>query len=465
METKANFVAIGLFTLILTAVGFGFVYWIARYDDVRPTRELIVRFEGSVAGLYKGGQVQFNGIKVGEVSRLNYDPKNPRFVKARLTVFSDIPLKKDSRVELAYKGLTGVGNVEITGGDPKLPDLLDEADVPELTAQNSALQDLMTGARRIMSRVDNVLGKVEKLVDTNEASISNSIANVETFTDALKNNSGNINTFLADASSAAKGLTSLSAKLETLSTKAESLIGAVDPQSVKNSVSNVEKFSENLASASNKFDTVVEDASQAAKGINDFSVSLGTSLNKVDTLIASVNPEAVRGAVTSLTSFAKSLDDNSDDIASIINEAKAAAGNINKFSQTMSSRTEDFNQIITDAKDIASRLNEASKRVDKIMGKVDGILSNEEGGKGLIEEVTLAARSIRKVSERFEARAAEISNGLARFSGKGLRDVEGMVSEARNTLRRLESAVGKLEDNPSSLIFGGNKVKTYNRRH
>lgn len=99
------------------------------------------------------------------------------------------------------------------------------------------------------------------------------------------------------------------------------------------------------------------------------------------------------------------------------------------------------------------------------MGKVDGILSDEEGGKGLIEEATLAARSIRKVSERFEARADEISNGLARFSGKGLRDVEGMVTEARQTLRRLESAVGKLEDNPSSLIFGGNKVKTYNRRH
>ena len=66
METKANFVAIGLFTLILTAVGFGFIYWIARFDDVKPMREVVVRFEGSVAGLIKGGQVLFNGIKVGK---------------------------------------------------------------------------------------------------------------------------------------------------------------------------------------------------------------------------------------------------------------------------------------------------------------------------------------------------------------------------------------------------------------
>ncbi len=100
-----------------------------------------------------------------------------------------------------------------------------------------------------------------------------------------------------------------------------------------------------------------------------------------------------------------------------------------------------------------------------MLGKADDLLGDSEGGKGLIEEATLAARSIRKVAEKFESRADEISSGLARFSGKGLRDVEGMVGEARQTLRKLESAVSKLENDPSTLIFGGNKVKTYNRRH
>ncbi|WP_319532169.1 MlaD family protein [uncultured Cohaesibacter sp.] len=108
METKANFVAIGLFTLILTAVGFGFIYWIARFDDVKPMREVVVRFEGSVAGLFKGGQVLFNGIKVGEVNGLNYDPDDPKYVRANLSVDSEIPLKQDSRVELSFQGLTGV---------------------------------------------------------------------------------------------------------------------------------------------------------------------------------------------------------------------------------------------------------------------------------------------------------------------------------------------------------------------
>lgn len=465
METRANFVAIGLFTLILTAVGFGFVYWIAKYDDNTPMTEFIVRFRGSVAGLSKGGQVMFNGIKVGEVSGLAYDPNDPQYVKARLHVDNAIPLKKDTVIELSYQGLTGVGYVEMKGGSQSLPNLLAQETVPELTAKNSAFEDLMSGAREILARTESMLSKLEKVVDTNESKINNSISNVETFTAALKNNSDNIDTFLSDTSSAAKGLTSLSARLETLSTKAESLIGAVEPESVSKSVKNVEKFTERLASASDKFDQVVDDASQAAKGINDFSASLNGSLDKVNNLVAAVDPEAVRNSVTALTTFAQSLENSSDDIGSVVSEAKEAATNINRFSQSMTARTEDFNAIITDAKDIAARLSVASKRVDGLLGKVDGVLSNKDGGKGLIEEATLAARAIRKVATKFDARADEISNGLARFSGRGLREVEVMVGEARQTLQRLEGAVGKLEDDPSSLIFGGNKVKTYNRRH
>ena len=465
METRANYVAIGLFTLLLTAVGFGFVFWIAKYDENTEMKQLVVRFEGSVAGLIKGGQVLFNGIRVGEVAQLAYDPQNPKFVKARLRVDSGIPLKADTNIELSFQGLTGVGYVEMKGGSPDLPDLLDQAEIPELTANNSAFEDLMSGAREILARTETTLKKIEAVIDQNDESIAASVQNVEKFTNALGNNADNIDTFLADASNAAKGLTSLSAKLETLSNKAETLIGAVEPESVAKSVKNVEKFTDKLAKASDSFDAVVADASQAAKGINEFSANLTTSLSKVDKLVESVDPEAVSTSIKALTTFAGRLEESSDDISAIMGEAKSAATNINQFSKTMSSRTEDFNTIITDAKDIASRLSKASKRVDGLLGKVDGVLSDGEGGKGLIEEMTLAARSIRQVADKFNSRADEISSGLARFSGKGLRDVEAMVGDARQTLRRLESAVGKLEDDPSSLIFGGNKVKTYNKRH
>ncbi|WP_316860069.1 MlaD family protein [uncultured Cohaesibacter sp.] len=465
METKANFVAIGLFTLILTAIGFGFIYWVAKYDETKPMKEIVVQFEGSIAGLIKGGSVLFNGIKVGEVTNLEYDANNPLFVKAKLLVDADIPLKKDSKVELSFQGLTGVGTVEIKGGSPNLPDLLDQQEVPTMKASSSAMEDLMKGARQVLARADSVLSKVEKIVDENDDRIGNSIENIEIFTTSLKNNADNVDTFLADASGAAKGLTSLSARLETLSDRAESLLSAVDPQSIKTSVANVETFTTRLASASDKFDEVVNDASMAAKGINEFSGNLSQSLAKVDTIVESVEPETVREAVGSLQAFATKLDNSSKDIDEILDNAKLATANINDFSKSLATRTDDFNHIVTEAKELATRLNNASKRVDTILGKVDGVLSDEEGTKGLVQEVTLAARSIRQVAEKFDKKADQISNGLARFSGKGLRDVESMVSDARRTINRLESTVKKLENDPSSVIFGGNKVRTYNQRY
>ncbi|SFO65899.1 phospholipid/cholesterol/gamma-HCH transport system substrate-binding protein [Cohaesibacter marisflavi] len=465
METKANYVAIGLFTLLLTAVGFGFIYWIARYDETRPTTEVIVRFEGSVAGLIRGGAVMFNGIKVGEVAKLEYDPDNPKYVKADLLVDAGIPLKEDSDVSLSFQGLTGVGTVEIKGGSPDLPDLLDQPGTPEMIAQSSSFEDLMNGARQLMSRADKVLSKIETVVDTNQDGINKTVQNIESFTTALNNNSGNIETFLADASDAAKGLTSLSGKLEGLSERADTLLAAVDPESIKTSIANVETISENLVGTSNRFDSIVADASEAAKGINDFSSNLNTSLGKVDRLVESVDPETISSAVASLQNFATTLDESSGDINVILTNAKQASGDISSFSSSLTARTDDFNAIVTDAQQLAARLNKASERIDGILGKVDGILSDEDGGKGVIEEVTLAARSIRSVADKFNSRADEISDGLARFSGSGLRNVEAMVSEARRTIKRVEGAVNKLEKDPSSVIFGGNKVKTFDQRY
>ncbi|WP_162916626.1 MlaD family protein [Cohaesibacter haloalkalitolerans] len=465
METKANYVAIGLFTLILVALGFGFIYWIGKYDEARPMTQLVVRFEGSVAGLNRGGAVMFNGIKVGEVQKLEYDPNNPRYVKADLMVDADIPLKKDSDVSLSFQGLTGVGTIEIKGGNPDLPDLFDQGGVPEMIARSSSFEDLMNGARQLMSRADKVLSKIEDVVDTNQEGINSSIKNIESFTTALNNNSDNIETFLADASSAAKGLTSLSERLEGLSDRADTLLAAVDPESIKTSVTNVEKFSDKLVNTSDRFDEIVTNVSEASKGINDFSSNLNASLGKVNELVASVDPEVVSAAVSSLKGFADSLERSSDDIDAILANAKQASGDISTFSQSLASRTDDFNMIVTDAKELAARLNKASERIDGILGKVDGILSDEEGGKGVIEEVTLAARSIRSVADKFNSRADEISDGIARFSGRGLRDVEAMVSEARQTLKSVESAVDKIDKDPSSVLFGGNKVKTYNQRY
>ena len=124
METKANTTLIGAFTLVVLALGFVFVYWMARGEGGDDAGRLTVTFDGSVTGLAAGSPVFFNGLRVGEVERLRIDPRDPRRVIADLSLGADTPVKPDTRASLGFQGLTGVGYVELAGGSPDAPNLL-----------------------------------------------------------------------------------------------------------------------------------------------------------------------------------------------------------------------------------------------------------------------------------------------------------------------------------------------------
>jgi ABC-type transporter Mla subunit MlaD len=67
METKANYVLIGAFVLLAAGALALFTLWIAGNPLNRSYSDYDVIFEGPVNGLTEGGEVRFNGIKVGEV--------------------------------------------------------------------------------------------------------------------------------------------------------------------------------------------------------------------------------------------------------------------------------------------------------------------------------------------------------------------------------------------------------------
>src|SRR5262245_64808249 len=126
METRANYVVIGLFTLAVIAGGFGLVYCFSRPGDGGERAVYRVVFDGAVSGLRTGGWVLFNGIKVGEVSDLKLNPENPRQVVATIVVDKAVPMRADTRVGLDFQGLTGIESLSVQGraahAGPLLPE-------------------------------------------------------------------------------------------------------------------------------------------------------------------------------------------------------------------------------------------------------------------------------------------------------------------------------------------------------
>src|SRR4029450_8629213 len=119
METRANYVLIGAFTLAVIAAAFGFVLWFQSLHSAKQRSPLRVVFEGPASGLRNGGNVNFNGIRIGEVISVKLD--NPRRVVALAMIENKAPLRKDTTVGLEFQGLTGVAAISSKGGAEAAP--------------------------------------------------------------------------------------------------------------------------------------------------------------------------------------------------------------------------------------------------------------------------------------------------------------------------------------------------------
>ncbi len=96
METKANYVLIGAFVLLAAGALALFTLGIAGNPLNRSYADYDVIFEGPVNGLTEGGEVRFNGIKVGEVQMLRLDREVPNKVVAHIRVDAQTPVRTDS---------------------------------------------------------------------------------------------------------------------------------------------------------------------------------------------------------------------------------------------------------------------------------------------------------------------------------------------------------------------------------
>jgi phospholipid/cholesterol/gamma-HCH transport system substrate-binding protein len=454
METKANYVIVGIFTLVAILAAFGFVYWTAAIGERGETIELRVRIPGSASGLTRGSAVLFNGVKVGDVRRVFIDIDNPAVAIADTLVDRNTPITRSTQADIGLAGLTGQANVELKGSDVKEPSLLDEAEaagtVAEITANPSAVTNLLQTAQNIFKRADTVLSQVEGFVADVRAPLTHTVTNTQKFSDALAKNSDGIEKFLASVSSLSDELAGVSGKLDGTLDAAEKLLKSVDRDKVASIVDNVETFSKTLGESSDDLRTIIARVDTTVKSINDFSEKAGNTLGKVDRVVEAVDPSAVRGAV--------------DNIEKASQTANRAASDVAKVTEKFGRRAEDIDQTITDAKQLTQRLNQASVRVDGILAKVDSLLGSGEA-EGVMTEATKTLKAFRQVADTLNARLGTITDGFARFSNQGLREVEALARDGRRSLNRIEETISDLGRNPQRILSGGaGEVRQYDGR-
>ena len=238
METRANFVLIGIFTLAVIAAAFGFVLWFQNLHTTKARSPLRIVFEGPAAGLRNGGSVNFNGIRVGEVMSVKLD--NPRRVVALAMVENNAPIRKDTLVGLEFQGLTGVAAISLKGGAEAAPPVpLDKDGIPVLTADPDALQDVTEAIRATLRNINRVVAE-------NQQSVTNSLHNVEAFTATLARNSTRIDDIMLKVDNVMGKADGVVAKTDNIMLGLDTLAGGREGGELFQTVKSIRELAEDF---------------------------------------------------------------------------------------------------------------------------------------------------------------------------------------------------------------------------
>jgi phospholipid/cholesterol/gamma-HCH transport system substrate-binding protein len=194
MERDAHYAAVGIATVALLAALAVFAIWLARlqFNDSYDLYDIV--FTGPVNGVSEGGEVHFNGIRVGEVTDLHLDPNKGDRVIARVRLDATTPVRVTSRAQLEPQGITGLNFVQITAGtegSALLKSQYPDDVVPVIQSQASPFAELLSGSGTVLAQAVDALNRVNRVLsDDNIRSFSTTLKNVEALSSELEARKG-----------------------------------------------------------------------------------------------------------------------------------------------------------------------------------------------------------------------------------------------------------------------------------
>ncbi len=217
METKANYVAVGAFVLACVVGLVVTIMWLAGAQYSQEYAYYQTYFKGPVTGLGKGTVTRYNGIDVGRVTDLKFNPNDPQSVIVTMQVQPNLNIREDSRASIESQGFTGGSYVEISGGTAKSPTLQakDDEDYPVILAKQSTLQQLEQSAPEVVAKLNIAVTRLnDVLSDKNRKSLTSVLSNLDETTSAIAKRSADIDATIKNASVATANLRDATAGLK-----------------------------------------------------------------------------------------------------------------------------------------------------------------------------------------------------------------------------------------------------------
>jgi phospholipid/cholesterol/gamma-HCH transport system substrate-binding protein len=217
MENKANYVAVGAVVLACVIGLVVTVLWLAGAQYSQEYSYYQTFFKGPVTGLGKGTITRYNGIEVGRITDLVFDPNDPQSVIVTLQVQPNLNIREDSVASIESQGLTGASYVEISGGTTTSPLLVAKPGqkYPVIRAKQSSLQLLEQSAPEVVAKLNVAASRLNDLLsDNNRRTVTHILESLDQTTSTIAKRSGDIDATLKNANLAIANLRDASQDLK-----------------------------------------------------------------------------------------------------------------------------------------------------------------------------------------------------------------------------------------------------------
>ncbi len=446
METRANYILIGVFTLLSILGTLAFFVWLASVQVNKQYQSYGILFE-DVSGLDASGDVSFNGITVGRVLGLSISEEDPSKVFTRVEIESDVPIRSDTVAQLQSQGVTGVAYISLSGGTPSAPPLVANKDGWRIIAsKRSTLQSLVEDAPDLLTQATELLEQFQALAGPeNQQYVTNILRN-------LDSTSGRLDEALNDFSEISGTVRDATAQITTFTDRLDVIGEAV--------VHTLEEADKTLTAATGAFeqaDTVLTgsvDAIDSAEGVFDQARLIMET--QVPDILAQLSQTAARtnAAIVDLQTRSGKTLDGFADTAGLLNarltELETALVEANSAFVAVTEASNSFDQLVdgdgtlmvAEARAVVADMQTTVSAINAVMtNEVPAIMTDiREGVASANKAVGDVAASLTNFTGRLdpiadEAQKAIVSaNALFTRSQASLNTLDSTLEAAEGTL-------------------------------
>jgi phospholipid/cholesterol/gamma-HCH transport system substrate-binding protein len=498
LETRANYILIGAFTIAGFIGVLAFFLWFARVELDRQFAYYDIRFS-SVSGLGNASDVRFSGLPVGQVVDVRLAPDQDGSILVRVEVAAETPVRSDSIATIEAQGVTGVSFVSIGAGSPDAPLLVSTqaVPIPEIEAGRSTLQSLSEDAPQLVSETLQVVQEIGQLLgNENQGRLENILLNIESasadFAQTLKDFSSvaatvtsfteEISRFNATLEMATGELTGVLKTTDTtiasigeLSEEARVVVskGSTALDSVQETIIETERYiSEDLTGTTETLRQMVVELQAQVTSVGDDAKTLMSTLGTTGST-ATARLEEARTTLTEVDALIARLDETAtilggtaarldglieteggpllSETRAMVNEAKRAIQTVNAVADTdlpaifsdIRAAAQKSSQTITD---VGANLTSASGRIDEIANEAGVALGEATRAFGNANETLAAINAALETGDRALSAAERAFLGADRVINE---DISGVITGLETSLKTLNTAVaGVSEDLP-----------------